>query len=93
MVFPRDKFKIIDNDDLPKSGSNVALGCPHPDCDWVSSLSLVLDDSRPNEVWLALQNVDGEWRRHWTDNHQPAPLRLVEKKPEPEWGYNVKGFA
>lgn len=77
MIFPRDGFELLNDDERPPAGSEVALGCPHPDCNWVSSTSRILDDPRANEVFLAFRAREDEWQRHWAANHQPAPIRLL----------------
>jgi hypothetical protein len=77
MIFPRDGYELITDENEPPAGSYVALGCPHPDCEWVSSSSKVLDVDRSNEVALALRAREDEFHRHWIDNHQPPPVQLI----------------
>jgi hypothetical protein len=79
MIFPSNDYELLREESPPPAGSYVALGCPHPDCKWVSQHSRVLDDPRPNETFLALRTVEDEWDQHWVDHHQPRPIKLVAK--------------
>lgn len=81
MLFPRDNYELLGDDERPPAGSFVALGCPHPDCNWVSDESRILNDSQVNEVFLAFRSVEDQWERHWADEHQPQPIRLLARTP------------
>jgi hypothetical protein len=80
MLYPREYFELLREDEHPPAGSYVALGCPHPDCNWVSLQSRILDGEMANEIFLAFRAVEDQWERHWAAKHQPAPIRLLNRR-------------